>query len=447
VSENRAEATITKIDVDKRLVFGWASIIKDENNLILLDRQNDYIDSEEELEKAAYMYALNSRDGGEMHIRKGVSSMVESIVFSKEKQQALGIPEGTMPVGWWIGFKVHDDDVWEQVKKGEYTGFSVHGTGRRAASILKDGEYTDIEKRGEKAGHPFRGNQHTGGIPGDGGGSSDKTSSRSSKPSVARVKTIREAVKRLAQGEAVELESEAEVAIFIDELHKTVQSMAKRGDKAPNYDFCKVTVPGSSLFCAESKGIPRIEMPQFGGTPVKGSQADKLPKNAKGEVDGTQQFEDYLENTLGVKVQRKEVKAASLKASQNELVGAKVAGMINNEKFDPAGEAIFVSRDGYVIDGHHRWAAQIGRDASSGKVGDLPLNVMMVDMPISQVLKVANEWATEFGIAPKMAKGMQQSPPCVGCSDDIDIAVRVSKRFVTLLTKAQEARKDRIAIR
>ena len=142
-----AEGVLAKVDEDKKLVFGWASIIKDSEGKILLDRQDDFIDDEEELEKSAYSYVLNSRDGGEMHINRGVSTMVESVVFSKEKQQALGIPEGTVPVGWWIGFKVNDDRVWDQVKKGDYSGFSVHGTGQRQKTDLNPGTFTEIEKR------------------------------------------------------------------------------------------------------------------------------------------------------------------------------------------------------------------------------------------------------------------------------------------------------------
>lgn len=138
---------ITKIDEDKRLVFGWASIIKDTEGKVLLDRQDDFIDDESELEKSAYQYVLTSRDGGEMHIRKGVSTMVESVVLTKEKQEALGIPEGTVPVGWWIGFRVNDERVWDEVKKGGYSGFSVHGTGQRSKATLEVGKYTDVEKR------------------------------------------------------------------------------------------------------------------------------------------------------------------------------------------------------------------------------------------------------------------------------------------------------------
>jgi len=137
-----ATAEIVKVDTDQQLVFGWASVIADHDGRTLLDRQGDYIDSDSEMEKAAYDYVLHSRDGGEMHIRKGVATLVESMVFSVEKQQALGITPGTMPVGWWIGFKVTDEGVWNEVKKGGYVGFSVHGTGRRQAQELDPALYS-----------------------------------------------------------------------------------------------------------------------------------------------------------------------------------------------------------------------------------------------------------------------------------------------------------------
>ncbi|NBO54413.1 MAG: hypothetical protein EBU84_07425 [Actinobacteria bacterium] len=141
-----AAGKIVKIDDERRLVFGWASVIKDTQDRLLLDRQDDFIDSEDELEKAAYEYVLKSRDGGEMHIRKGVSTMVESVVLSKEKQRALGIPAGIVPVGWWVGFKVNDSRVWGEVKKGGYVGFSVHGTGKRQQTELASELVTEIEK-------------------------------------------------------------------------------------------------------------------------------------------------------------------------------------------------------------------------------------------------------------------------------------------------------------
>lgn len=141
-----ANGTIVKLDEEKRLVFGWASIIKDVYGKVLLDRQEDFIDSEDELEKSAYDYVLKSRDGGEMHIRKGVSTMIESVVLSEEKQKALGIPAGVVPIGWWVGFKVTDSRVWGEVKKGGYIGFSVHGTGKRNPTEIALADITELEK-------------------------------------------------------------------------------------------------------------------------------------------------------------------------------------------------------------------------------------------------------------------------------------------------------------
>ena len=72
---------------------------------------------------------LNFRDTGEEHrphLRKK-GKLVESCVFTAEKQRAMGLPEGILPVGWWIGFKIEDDEAWEKVKNGTYRMFSIEG--------------------------------------------------------------------------------------------------------------------------------------------------------------------------------------------------------------------------------------------------------------------------------------------------------------------------------
>ena len=121
---------IAKSDDDKRLAFGWANVSIRTDGEVIEDWQEDIIEPEE-LEKAAYQFVELYREGGEMHERGGVAVLVESVVFTKEKQKAIGIPEGTLPVGWWIGFKVLDDDVWEKVKDGTYPMFSIEGEAER----------------------------------------------------------------------------------------------------------------------------------------------------------------------------------------------------------------------------------------------------------------------------------------------------------------------------
>ena len=121
---------IQKADKDKMLAFGWANVSLTESGAQIEDWQQDMIDPEE-LENAAYKFVEFYREGGEMHERGGAAVLIESMVFTEEKMHSLGIPEGTIPVGWWIGFKVTDPDVWEKVKDGTHTMFSIEGEAER----------------------------------------------------------------------------------------------------------------------------------------------------------------------------------------------------------------------------------------------------------------------------------------------------------------------------
>jgi len=125
---------ISKMDTDKHQVFGWASVTKVDGKDVL-DRQGDYI-SLEEIEKSAYHYVHHSRKGGNMHARDGevplhTSDMIESFVVTPEKLSKMGLDEDALPHGWWTGFKVNDEDLWQQVKDGKRVGFSIHGKGIR----------------------------------------------------------------------------------------------------------------------------------------------------------------------------------------------------------------------------------------------------------------------------------------------------------------------------
>ncbi len=122
---------ISKKDEDQQLVFGWASVGIRKNGEVVIDRQGDILDDPAEIEKSAYDFVLHSRDGGEMHVRKGVSTLVESFVSTPEKLSAMGLAPDALPMGWWTGWKVRDKNVWSGVKSGKYPMFSVHGRGIR----------------------------------------------------------------------------------------------------------------------------------------------------------------------------------------------------------------------------------------------------------------------------------------------------------------------------
>lgn len=123
---------IAKSQEDQQLVFGWASVSALPDGQIVTDHEGDRI-SPDELEKTAYKYVLNFRDAGERHDpgKRFKGKLVESVVFTREKMKAMGIEEGILPYGWWVGFKITDKDAWEGIKSGKYQMFSIEGKGIR----------------------------------------------------------------------------------------------------------------------------------------------------------------------------------------------------------------------------------------------------------------------------------------------------------------------------
>jgi hypothetical protein len=115
---------------DERLVSGWANVVLDKDGNAPVDWQDDII-APATLEKAAIQFMLDYRGSGEMHRGNSKGTVVESIVLTKEKQAAIGIPEGTVPEGWFITVKVHDQATFEKVKDGTYRMFSIQGTAKR----------------------------------------------------------------------------------------------------------------------------------------------------------------------------------------------------------------------------------------------------------------------------------------------------------------------------
>lgn len=122
---------IAKYYDDQQLVFGWASVARDASGDIPLDWQGDIIDAPD-LEKAVYKFNLEFRESNDMHQPNSVNgSLVESVMFTKQKMEAMGIPEGIVPEGWWVGFKIDDKIAYQKVKNGIYKMFSIEGTGTR----------------------------------------------------------------------------------------------------------------------------------------------------------------------------------------------------------------------------------------------------------------------------------------------------------------------------
>lgn len=131
-------ASIAKVNVEKRLVFGIFSVAKVGDSLVV-DGEGDRI-APDELEKAAYDYVLNARIAGENHVRKGVGQLVESMVITQEKLDAISkglaasgiVAKFDVPATlWWGGFYVTDDAVLKACADGTFAGFSIGGSATR----------------------------------------------------------------------------------------------------------------------------------------------------------------------------------------------------------------------------------------------------------------------------------------------------------------------------
>lgn len=129
----RASVAIKKQDDEKHMCWGWASVMT-KNGKLVTDIQNDQI-TPEEMQKSVHDFMENSRVGAQLHMYDAnddpiqVGTIVESMVFTKELQDALGIDLGHE--GWFVGYHVTNPAVWEDVKKGKLPAFSIGGTAER----------------------------------------------------------------------------------------------------------------------------------------------------------------------------------------------------------------------------------------------------------------------------------------------------------------------------
>ena len=198
----------------------------------------------------------------------------------------------------------------------------------------------------------------------------------------------------------------------IKKVKDIVADAKAKGEKAPNINLCQITVPGTNLYCDDNLGIPRAEMPQFKGKAIEGSRAANMPVDKDGEVDTEPVFKEMLKQK-GITVVQTQVPADKLKATQSELVGAKVVGMMGALEENPEHEKItapiYVSRDGYVIDGHHRWAAIAAYNAANPDT-QIPMKVQVIDQDIKDAIPMCNKFAEDIGIAAKKADANKETP-------------------------------------
>ena len=128
-----------KVDEAQQIVYGWAGQYLDEHGRLLEDLQGDMIDPAE-VERAAYQYVLEKRESGVMHEGKTVGHIVASLVTTPDVVKAF-FGDVKVPVGWLIGVKYPDKEVFKKVVSGELAMFSIQGNADR------------VEDNGQVEGH------------------------------------------------------------------------------------------------------------------------------------------------------------------------------------------------------------------------------------------------------------------------------------------------------
>lgn len=125
--EDLKKVHVLKADDDRRMVYGWASVIT-KNGEVVVDTQGDSIEPQE-LEKATTAFMSDVRKAQEMH-NPGVKGMVvHSFPMIADIAKSLGIE--CDQEGWIVGVQVSDEVTWQKVKSGELRAFSIGGAGRR----------------------------------------------------------------------------------------------------------------------------------------------------------------------------------------------------------------------------------------------------------------------------------------------------------------------------
>ena len=118
---------------------------------------------------------------------------------------------------------------------------------------------------------------------------------------------------------------------------------------------------------------------------AKGEAMVQAGADPKSDKTVLQNMLDHFEKN-GIKTKQEEMDVGRMKATQSEIKAAKVFGMADAHlrgKFNNIDDSVVVSKDGHILDGHHRWAALLTIDPSRS------MKVKVIDMTMDDLLKEA----------------------------------------------------------
>jgi len=178
------------------------------------------------------------------------------------------------------------------------------------------------------------------------------------------------------------------------------EDMSELHDKFRNLavDLTNMRVKGQDAFSNDNMGAERIDMPQL--------NAEDLPLF----------LQDMAKMGVGFKEGR--MMPDQLHPIQAEMDMGDVANIAESWRDDkkyndyrPDEAPIVISRDGYVLDGHHRWAAAWLAQKRGDKYALKGLKVVQLDIDHEQALQIANEWSDYAGVARLTVGGKKVREP------------------------------------
>jgi uncharacterized protein len=333
----------------------------------------------------------------------GLESAIEEVVGNAElvgeftlaekeeqEQALLGPPEGE-PAEETTDAKPFKEEEHPRARAGRFTevgGMTAKERAQKATAALKASQLAHLPVSQQNAllrtlagiksvpGRKGKGvvqatNEKSGTHPGKGYSSAAYIDSRG----VMHTTNVYDAQRALFENRRVDLKQPKMVSTLIKRLGETALEMAEGGGAAPTFNLCNVSIKGTNLFCADQIGVPRVEMPVI--------RASK-----------TAEFVKYLAKQ-GYGVTEGREKAANLRASQSELSGEKVdAAMKRIEAEGKFYKRIVISRDDYILDGHHTWAGQLGHDAADNDLQNdgRQVKVARIDIGIIDLILEAEKW-------------------------------------------------------
>lgn len=176
--ESLRTVRVLKADAQLGVIFGYAVVCKTRDsagNLVpyfddgslSAPEASEHV-SEDEMLKAATAFMKSARAIEREHLGPAISGQVVfAFPVTESIAKALGwqVPQ----TGLVVGVQPEDPQVLADALAGKLTGFSIFG----ACEAVPE---TDLDvAKGEGPGHPFRGNQHSGGEGGGGGGGHPKS--------------------------------------------------------------------------------------------------------------------------------------------------------------------------------------------------------------------------------------------------------------------------------